>query len=322
MPLFSRRNRDSGNAEKQAFTHPAAPFTKSQARRLTRNRKAFAIITSVLFFIALVFLILVQIGNTRDKNVLTRWYLFKIDLSHIQVTSAGGGLTFANSLAQTIGLHDFYQVGLWNFCEGYDNSMGVTSCSPTQFGYWFNPVEIILSELFAGASITLPEEVYTYLNIIRVASRAMFGCFFAGTICTFLCIFLTPLTLYSRLVSIVIGIFAVITMLLVVVAAVISTAMWNIFTNVINGNAAGLGLEPFIGKQMLAFMWVAAGCALIAGVIQLCLMCCCTSRRDVKRGKKNAKKELESGRMSRAIDGAQGNGALDGQTLNGHHSSV
>ena len=26
-----------------------------------------------------------------------------------------------NSIAQSIGLHDFYQVGLWNFCEGYMN---------------------------------------------------------------------------------------------------------------------------------------------------------------------------------------------------------
>jgi hypothetical protein len=26
-----------------------------------------------------------------------------------------------NSIARTIGLHDFYQVGLWNFCEGYQD---------------------------------------------------------------------------------------------------------------------------------------------------------------------------------------------------------
>jgi len=297
MRFPGRRNHASRHNEKPAFTQPVHPFTKAQARRLTRNRKAFAITSSVLFFIALVFLILVQIGGIRNKNILNDWFLFKVDLSHIRITSFSGQPVFTNSLAQTIGLHDFYQVGLWNWCEGYDNE-GVTYCAPTTFAYWFNPVEIILSELFAGASITLPDEVYQYLMIIRFASHAMFGCFFAGTICTFLCIFLAPLVLYSRLLSIVIGIFAFLTMLVVVVASVISTAMWNIFSNIINNDAGELGLEPIIGREMLAFMWVASACAIIAGVIQLCLMCCCTSRRDVKRGKKNAKKELESGNVT------------------------
>lgn len=26
-----------------------------------------------------------------------------------------------NSVARSLGLHDFYQVGLWNFCEGYND---------------------------------------------------------------------------------------------------------------------------------------------------------------------------------------------------------
>jgi hypothetical protein len=56
-----------------------------------------------------------------------------------------------NSIAQTLGLRDFYQVGLWNYCEGYKN-IGVTHCSKPKTLYSFNPVEILLSELLAGAS--------------------------------------------------------------------------------------------------------------------------------------------------------------------------
>jgi hypothetical protein len=26
-----------------------------------------------------------------------------------------------NSVARSLGLHDFYSVGLWNFCEGYND---------------------------------------------------------------------------------------------------------------------------------------------------------------------------------------------------------
>ncbi len=58
-----------------------------------------------------------------------------------------------NSIARTLGLHDFYQVGLWNYCEGYEGSgQGITGCSAAVLGYWFNPVEILLEELLAGAT--------------------------------------------------------------------------------------------------------------------------------------------------------------------------
>lgn len=325
MRFMPRRNRGAARQskhEKQAFSVPAAPFTKAQTRRLTRNRKFFAVLCSVLYFLALFFLILVNIGNVRNKNILTNWYLFKIDLSRIQVSSYSGPVQFSNSLAQTIGLHDFYQVGLWNWCEGYDNSQGVTYCAPTEFGYWFNPVEIILNELFAGASIVLPSQIYEYLNIIKIASRAMFGTFFAGTILSFVMIFLSPLALYSRLLTIVIGILSLLTSLCVIVGAVISTVMWNIFTSVINNNAAGLGLEPIVGLQPFIFMWIAAGCALIAAITQLSLMCCCTSRRDVKLGKKNAKKELEHMRETNGVAGTSEDQPYDGQTLNSSSHAV
>lgn len=76
----------------------------------------------------------------------------KIDLSNIIPLSVPNA-RFINSIARSIGLHDFYQVGLWNFCEGY-NDEGITFCSKPETLYWFNPIEIILSELLAGASST------------------------------------------------------------------------------------------------------------------------------------------------------------------------
>lgn len=50
-------------------------------------------------------------------------YFFKLDLSDILASATSGvsGLTLTNSIARTLGLHDFYQVGLWNFCEGYED---------------------------------------------------------------------------------------------------------------------------------------------------------------------------------------------------------
>ena len=62
----------------------------------------------------------VVIGNTSNKAVLNDIYFFRLDLSDIIPLSVPNAVLI-NSIAQTLGLHDFYQVGLWNFCEGYNN---------------------------------------------------------------------------------------------------------------------------------------------------------------------------------------------------------
>jgi SUR7/PalI family len=62
----------------------------------------------------------VLIGNTSNKSVLNDIYFFKLNLADIIPTSVPNA-SLINSIAQSIGLHDFYQVGLWNFCEGYEN---------------------------------------------------------------------------------------------------------------------------------------------------------------------------------------------------------
>lgn len=62
----------------------------------------------------------VLIGNTYPKAVLSDIYFFRLDLSDIIPLSVPNA-RLINSIAQSIGLHDFYQVGLWNFCEGFIN---------------------------------------------------------------------------------------------------------------------------------------------------------------------------------------------------------
>ena len=95
-------------------------------------------------------MILVEIGETQNKDVMRSTYFININLSNIIPLSVPNAVLI-NSIAQSVGLHDFYRVGLWGYCEGY-NDQGVTSCSSPQTLYWFNPVEIIQSQLLAGAT--------------------------------------------------------------------------------------------------------------------------------------------------------------------------
>jgi len=129
---------------------------------------------------------------------------------------------FTNSLARSLGLHDFYQVGLWNFCEGYNNE-GITHCSKPKGLYWFNPVEILLNELLSGATIALPADINNILNLIKLASHFMFGFFLTGVCMNFVSIFITPIVLKSRWWSLPMAIWTFIAALLTAAATIIAT---------------------------------------------------------------------------------------------------
>jgi len=117
---------------------------KERLRGATRTRRNAIAVVSLFYLVAIVFLILVrvdgfdilewfvrlsvnhtreqvEIGNTRGSPISASIYFFKLDLTNVLARSVPTSLTLQNSLARTLGLHDFYQVGLWNFCEGYND---------------------------------------------------------------------------------------------------------------------------------------------------------------------------------------------------------
>lgn len=140
--------------------------TKDQLKRATRTRLCWTFVSAFLLLLTVIFLILVEIGQTdKRQSTLNKIYFIKLDLSDIIPTSVPNAVII-NSIAQTLGLHDFYTVGLWNFCEGY-NDQGVTDCSKPETLYWFNPVEILLNELLAGATSEYLFSVNQPLDALR-----------------------------------------------------------------------------------------------------------------------------------------------------------
>jgi hypothetical protein len=251
-------------------------------------------VTAAAYLLSAVSLILVQIGNITNKPVVRDTYFIRINLANIIPQSVPNS-NLINSIARTIGLHDFYQVGLWGFCEGY-NDVGISYCSPPKTLYWFNPVEIILHELLAGATIALPTEIINVLHIVKIASEWMFATFMVGTIATFLCIFFAPIgfsknprwqhkarRIFCRQLPVTILTF--IAPLFTAAGAVIATAMFVIFRKTFS-SAAELNIEANLGTPMLAFMWIAVGFNLIGLFVQIgtcCGICCCTGRNKAVR---------------------------------------
>jgi hypothetical protein len=113
----------------------------------------------------------------------------------------------------------------------------------------------------------------------------MFGLFLTGTVLSFVLIFLMPLSIYTRWLTLLVAILAFLNALFVTVATVLATVMFIIFRNTIGG-VAELNIEAKIGVSLFAFMWVASAFSIFAWIVQMGLCCCCASRRDVKKGKK------------------------------------
>jgi hypothetical protein len=151
--------------------------------------------------------------------------------------------------------------------------------------YWFDPVAILLNELLAGATIALPAEINTTLNLVKLASHLMFGFFITGMCMNFVSIFITPVVLYSRWWSLPTAIWTFIAALLTSAATTIATVMFVIFRNVITSQA-GLDISASLGTDMFAFMWTGAAFSIFGFIIHLCLGCCCASRRDVVTGRR------------------------------------
>lgn len=163
--------------------------------------------------------------------------------------------------------------------------------------------------------VALPSNVNDILDLIQLASNWMFGLFLAGACLTFIMIFLGPLAVYSRWASLPLMILTFLAALFTTAATIIATVMvsetfvlWSqaivltflqfiIMQNTIT-SVEQLNIGASIGIEMFVFMWIAAGTAILAWIIQLSLCCCCASRRDVKTGRKRGSMKAwrESGR--------------------------
>jgi hypothetical protein len=255
----------------------------------------------------------VVIGNIDQRPVIRSTYFFRLDLANIIPVSTGSSIQLVNSLARSLGLHDYYLVGMWNFCEGY-NDEGVVYCSPPQTLYWFNPVEILLNELLSGATIVLPADINDILELIRLASNLMFGFFLTGLLMNFVSIFLAPLAIYSRWWSLPLAIWTFITALLSTAATIIATVMFIIFRNTITSQE-GINIGAELGNVMFGFMWTGAAFSIFGFVIHLGMSCCCASRRDVRTGRRKGSKKAyasEDGvmRQEKSAGGSSGKGRM------------
>ncbi|KAG6035433.1 hypothetical protein E4U19_007519 [Claviceps sp. Clav32 group G5] len=244
-----------------------------------KARRNTTIIAALLYLISLPFLILVLIGNTHDVAVLRDLYFFQLDVSQI-IPIAVSNAKLLNSVARSLGLYDFYQVGVWNYCEGYFDN-GIAYCSPPETFFWFNPVEILVGQLLAGAQIALPSEVLTILGLLRIGSKVMYVFFMAGTILDFVLLLGSPLVMRTRWFSLFISVIGGLAAAMLTVAAAIATAI-SVAAKVALTSQDQLNINVNIGVKMFVFMWIGAIASDLAFLLHAAMGCCCKPNRRAK----------------------------------------
>lgn len=110
--------------------------------------------------------------------------------------------TFVQTVARELGLHDWYAMGIWSYCEGYNGSWShPTHCASPRANFVFNPVKIFEDELFNGQTIVMPDSVDSALGTLKTAFNWMKALYVVGTCFYFITACVSVYIFYSRLGS-------------------------------------------------------------------------------------------------------------------------
>ncbi|KAF2398948.1 hypothetical protein EJ06DRAFT_582965 [Trichodelitschia bisporula] len=224
-----------------------------------------AAIPIFLLVISLTFLLLIEIGNTHRNRALNNIYFLSIDVANVIPDNVPNAVQI-NDLVHSIGLRDFYKIGLWNYCSGTTEA-GITYCSRPQASYYFDPVAIVFNAVAAGSSAfatDISAEYRSSLALVRRISHAIFALFLISTIFTFVfCLFAPCVPRLSRGVFFAAYIAMGIVALSTLAASIMATALFTVIRNVLKGTD-NLNIHATVGPAMLAFMWIATAMQLLA----------------------------------------------------------
>lgn len=186
---------------------------------------------------------------------------------------------------------------------------GIVYCSKPRRFYWFNPIQVLMDELLAGAQIALPGEVLTVLELLRLGSKIMFGLFIAAIV---LCAVMAPLGLLvfrSRAWSIPIVALSVLTAACAVGGTILAT-VFSLAAKYALTMQSELNISADVSPLMLASAWIPALLTTTAFFLHSAVGCCChvapprkageTGERDEKgeKGEKGASEGTASPRVA------------------------
>jgi hypothetical protein len=199
------------------------------------------------------------------------------------------------SLAERVGVEDFYSAHILGYCFGTylpaplanetvddsDIHKSVAGCSNRTAMYHFDPTAALNDSLArSGLGVTLgelnwPEDIDNGIEALRILQRVVFVlyCISLGLMFMALITAIWMLIASGRVAAVVTALFASLAFLAVGIASGIVTAFVVKGANVINEYGRDIGVEAHRGNKFLALTWAATGLMLVATVLSFIDLC-------------------------------------------------
>ena len=195
-----------------------------------------------------------------------------------------------NSLAQILGVHDFYSAHIMTFCEGYylpgpvPNSTvkagtihkNVTACSNKTAMFTFDPRKTLVTELNESTNglvdlsdLKWPEKVDDGLAALKAAQKAVFVLYCVSIALIFVAMIMAAGSIFSsrRLIVAINCAIDSLAFIAIVIASALVTYIAEKATSVINKYGADIGVSADRGNKFLALTWAASAAMFIAVVL-------------------------------------------------------
>jgi hypothetical protein len=202
-------------------------------------------------------------------------------------------------------LKDFYQVGLWSYCEGdKDDKTGVetiTWCSKSKSNFWFDPFSVwelkdTSAQKIAGDDMQKGLDTYKKVAGWMVWS---FGLALLLSVAEFIIGFFA---IFSRWGSLITTIVSTVSShdsdthtwvlcwriwqaqtIFIIAAAATATSVYIVLVGVFESVLKPYNINATMGKQMLSVVWLAVAFSFASGVFWLASVCCCSGKSAHKK---------------------------------------
>ncbi|OAL56801.1 integral membrane protein-like protein [Pyrenochaeta sp. DS3sAY3a] len=263
------------------------------------------ILTPMLLTLAsLICIVIVMIGQTpwkgndAPKTSLGRdLYFFKADTSGFTadpdnvLDNLPENVNIDNNLLQALQgaasakeLKDFYQVGLWSYCEGdkRDGKEVITYCSARKFNFWFDPFHVWQLK-DTSAQKVLGEDFQKGLDAYKKVAGWMTWGFVIALILTAVEFVIGFFAICSRWGSLVTTIVSTAQTVFVLAAAITATAVYAALAGVFESVLKPYNIKATLGSKMLSALWLGVAFSVASGFFWLISICCCSGKSPHKK---------------------------------------
>jgi hypothetical protein len=288
--------------------------------------------------ICLILVIIGQVGNNNKApgSALGRdLYFFKADtsgftsdpknvLDHLpdSVEIDNDLLKALQGAASSKELKDFYQVGLWSYCEGdkVDGKETITFCSSAKSSFWFDPFAVWeLKD--TSAQKALGEDLQKGLNTYKKVAGWMVWSFIIAICLSAAEFILGFFAIFSRWGSFVVTLVSTAQTIFVIAAATTATATYSILAGVFDTVLKPYNIKATLGSKMLSTMWLGVAFAIASGLFWLLSTCCCSGKSSSKKVNVEKTPYTYERVASPAFGGQQGHHATAYPSPAGHGTS-